>query len=86
MNGWISNAALGKGDYTAIAKEAGDLLQRAVNGTTPPDELLSAEIVRIDEWHAVFNHFITSHGSNSPVDLFSRDEGGQQEQLAVWLT
>ncbi|SDR53431.1 hypothetical protein SAMN05443026_5601 [Burkholderia orbicola] len=86
VNGWISNATLGKGDYTAIAKEAGVLLERAFNGTTTPDELLSAEIVRIDEWHAVFNHFITSHGSNSPVDLFSRDEGGQQEQLAVWLT
>ncbi|KVE61922.1 hypothetical protein WI96_22180 [Burkholderia vietnamiensis] len=86
VNGWISNTTLGKGDYTAIAKETGDLLERAFNGTTTPDELLSAEIVRIDEWHAVFNHFITSHGSNSPVDLFSRDEGGQQEQLAVWLT
>ncbi|VWB45255.1 hypothetical protein BPS26883_02073 [Burkholderia pseudomultivorans] len=86
VNDWISNAKLGKGDCPAIAKEAGDLLERAFDGTTTPDELLSAEIVRIDEWHAVFNHFITSHGSNSPVDLFSRDEGGQQEQLAVWLT
>jgi hypothetical protein len=86
VSGWISNATLGKGDYTAITKEAGDLLGRAFKGNTTPDELLSAEIVCIEEWHAVFNHFITSHGSDSPVDLFSRDEGGQQEQLAVWLT
>lgn len=86
VNGWISNAILGKVDYTAITEAADDLLGKAFKGTTTPDELLSAEIVRIEEWHAVFNHFITSHGSDSPVDLFNRDEGGQQEQLAVWLT
>lgn len=86
VNGWINNATLGKVDYAAITEEAGDLLERAFKGTTTPDELLSAEIVPIEEWHAVFNHFITSHGSNGPVDLFSRDEGGQQEKLAVWLT
>lgn len=39
-----------------------------------------------EKWHPVHNHFITSFGSNSPVDLFSQDEGGQQEQLAIWLT
>ncbi len=86
VNGWISNATLGKVDYTAITEEVDDLLERVFKGATIPDELLSAEIVPIEEWHAVFNHFITSHGSDSPVDLFSRDEGGQQEQLAVWLT
>lgn len=86
VNCWINNATLGKVDYTAITEEAGDLLERAFKGTTTSDELLSAEIVPIEEWHAVFNHFITSHGSDSPVDLFSRDEGGQQEKLAVWLT
>lgn len=86
VSGWINNATRGKVDYTAITEEADDLLKRAFKGTTTPDELLSAEIVLIEEWHAVFNHFIMSHGSNSPVDLFSLDEGGQQEQLAVWLT
>lgn len=86
VNGWIRNATLGKVDYTTITEEADDLLERAFKGTTTPDELLSTEIVSIEEWHAVFNHFITSHGCNSPVDLFSRDEGGQQEKLAVWLT
>lgn len=87
VNGWISNATLEKVDYTTITEAVDDLLERAFKGATTSDELLSAEIVRIEEWHAVFNHFITSHGSSdSPVDLFSRDEGGQQEQLALWLT
>ena len=86
VNDWISSAPLGEVDYTSITEEADDLLERVFNGTTTPDELLSGEIVSIEEWHAVSNDFITSHGSNSPIDLFSRDEGGQQEQLAVWLT
>lgn len=86
VNGWISDARLGAVDYKAITEEADDLLEREFNGTTPPGQLQSAEIFSIEEWHAVFNHFITSHGCDNPVDLFSRDEGGQQEQLAVWLT
>lgn len=85
-NDWIRNAVLGKIDYTAVTEKAGRLLERAFKGTATPDELLSSEIVSIDKWHAVFNHFITSHGNDSPIDLFSRDEGGQQEQLAIWLT
>lgn len=83
---WISDARLGKVDHSAITKLANDLLERAFKGTTTSDELLSADIAPINEWHPVFNHFITSHGADSPIDLFSRDEGGQQEQLAVWLT
>lgn len=86
VQSWIAGTALGKVDYTAIAEQADDLLKRAFKGTTSTDELLSAEIVPIEPWHPLFNHFITSHGADSPIDLFSRDEGGQQEQLAVWLT
>lgn len=86
IQNWISDTTLGKVDYTAIAEQADDLLERAFKGTTSPDELLSTEIASIEAWHPVFNHFITSHGADSPVDLFSRDEGGQQEKLAVWLT
>lgn len=83
---WISDARLGKVDHSAIAKLVIDLLERAFKGTTTRDELLFADIAPIEEWRPVLNHFITSHGADSPIDLFSRDEGGQQEQLAVWLT
>lgn len=83
---WIVGTTLGKIDCAAIAERADDLLERAFKGTTSADELLFSEIAPIEGWHPVFNHFITSHGADSPIDLFSRDEGGQQEQLAVWLT
>lgn len=37
-------------------------------------------------WNPLFNHYITSHATSSLIDLFNRDEGSQQEQIAVWLT
>lgn len=83
---WIGNANLGKVDYASIAQRADDLLDQEFKGTISKDELVSTEIVSVEPWHPVLNHFITSHGADSPIDLFNRDEGGQQEQLAVWLT
>ena len=86
VQSWIGDAKLGKVDYTEIAEPADDLLERAFKGTTSTHELISTDIAPVEPWHPLFNHFITSHGTDSPVDLFSRDEGGQQEQLTVWLT
>jgi len=83
---WISSAAQGPVDYTAISGRANDLLEQAFRGTVSTDDLVLGELERTDPWHPLFNHFVTSHGVDSPIDLFSRDEGGQQEQLAVWLT
>jgi len=86
MQDWISNAARGQVDYPAITEHADELLEQAFRGTASANVLVSADFAVTDSWHPVFNHFITSHGTNSPVDLFNKDEGGQQEQLAVWLT
>lgn len=86
MQDWISIAALGPADYAAIAGRAGELLDHAYRGTASTGELVTADFDRTEPWHPLFNHFITSHGTDSPIDLFSKDEGDQQEQLAVWLT
>jgi hypothetical protein len=83
---WISNAAQRKVDYTAVAERAHGLLEQAFQGTASSDELVSIELDVIESWRPLFNHLVTSHGGNSPIDLFSKDEGGHQEQLAVWLT
>ncbi|MBL8389237.1 MAG: hypothetical protein JNK17_13580 [Hydrogenophaga sp.] len=83
---WISIATLGKTEYPEIADLADGLLERAFKGTASTSELLTTDIEIAETWHPVFNHFITSHGTDSPIDIFSRDEGGQQEQLAIWLT
>jgi len=86
IQSWIGNASLGKVDYASITKRANDLLDQELKGNISTDELISTEIVSIEPWHPVLNHFVTSHGADSPIDLFDRDEGGQQEQLGIWLT
>ncbi|MBB3835965.1 hypothetical protein FHR55_004229 [Xanthomonas arboricola] len=83
---WIGNAKLGKVDYTSVVQRADYLLNQEFEGTISKNDLVSTEIFSVEPWHPVLNHFITSHGTDSPIDLFNRDEGGQQEQLAIWLT
>jgi hypothetical protein len=58
-----------------------------LNDETPcSKELVIITLDNADDWSAVSNKLITSHGTVSPIELFDSDEGGQQEQLAVWLT
>ena len=83
---WLRSAALGRLDYEAIKERVDDLLGKAFRGTAANDELVTVDLVVAEPWHPLFNHFITSHGADVPVDLFNKDEGGQQEQLAIWLT
>lgn len=83
---WICGATSEKVDYTEISEQVDDLLERVFDGTTSIDESLSGYIVLDDAWNPVRNHFLTSHGADSPIDLFSQDEGEQQERLAVWMT
>jgi hypothetical protein len=83
---WISAAVQESADYSALAARADELLEQAYRGTASPAQLVSAEVECLEQWHPLRNYFITSHGTDSPIDLFSTDEGGQQEQLAVWLT
>lgn len=83
---WLSTTALGPFDYVTTREKVDDLLETVFRGTAPDGELITVDLVVTVPWQPVLNHLITSHGSASPVDLFNRDEGGQQEQLALWLT
>lgn len=83
---WISDAVVGEADYATIEEQVGDLHERVFNGDASIEELYTAQIVVNEPWHPLSNHFITSHGTDSPINLYCKDEGGQQEQLAVWLT
>ena len=37
-------------------------------------------------WHELHATYITNQAGSSRLSLFNRDEGGQQEEIAVWLT
>lgn len=38
------------------------------------------------KWHELRVHYVTNSIGSSSLSLFNEDEGGQQEELAVWLT
>lgn len=86
LQDWVSSATLGKVNYDEIAEQVNDFLEQVFRGSTAANKLYSADIALIEPWMPVRNHFITSHATDSPIDLFNPDEGAQQEQLAVWLT
>jgi hypothetical protein len=76
----------GRAEYPVLKAQASDLLERLhQNGASDPDWLV-VEIPGTTRWNSVHNTLITSHADSSPIDLFSRDEGTEQERLAVWLT
>jgi len=83
---WITEATLGPIDHSAIQGEAHRLLDRLPKSSTAEYGPLSASLNTAHEWRETINHYITNQGAASPVHLFNRDEGGQQEQLAIWMT
>lgn len=82
----IVATATGPADHVALKSEASAVLDRFHNEATWDSDMVVFDLPTTTEWKPFHNHFITSHASSSAVDLFNRDEGGQQEQLAVWLT
>ncbi len=86
LHDWVYGAVLGNLDYSAVTKRVDDLLDRFFNGAALMSEFQTSRLKPIEKWRSVPNHFITSHGTNSSINLKCPDEGGQQEQLAVWLT
>jgi hypothetical protein len=49
----------------------------------PETQLLSFNAI---EWHEVQAAYITNQINSSNLSLFHKDEGGQQEEIAVWMT
>jgi len=82
----IESSTLGPLDHSAMKEEAGNVIDSLpqTGGAEVPN--FSMPLKPLHEWRETVNHYITNGGRASPVNLLNRDEGGQQEQLAVWLT
>jgi len=57
--------------------------QMRVQEYVPRTQILVFDMV---EWHELNVIYITNQLGSSTLSLFNKDEGGQQEELAVWLT
>ena len=82
----VNNAQLGGVDYECIKEEAAAMFDRALGGNGGGEEWVLIPIQNRQNWKAVKNFYITNQINSCPVHIFDSDEGGQQENLAVWLT
>lgn len=76
----------GVADHAALKSDASTVLDRFHKNPISDEDLIVIDLPSTTIWTPILSYFITSHATSSPVDLFSSDEGGQQEQLAIWLT
>ncbi|MBI5889253.1 MAG: hypothetical protein HZB47_01070 [Nitrosomonadales bacterium] len=82
----IAATATGPADHVALKSEASAVLDRFHSEATWDADMVVIDLPTTTVWQPIHNRFITSHASSNVVDIFNRDEGGQQEQLAIWLT
>ena len=82
----IAVTTTGSVDQPAIKREVSAILDRFAIKAMSGSNLIVTTLPSKPAWNPLFNHFVTSHAANSPIDLFNRDEGGQQEELVIWLT
>ena len=82
----VAKAAMGPVDHAALRTNASVILAQLSNDEMVRSELIATDLLNTIDWTSIHSHFVTSHLTASPIDIFERDEGSQQEQLAVWLT
>ncbi len=82
----LARVQTGRVDHSMIIGEAQSVLDRFANEIASSQGLVIVDVPNTDTWSPVRNQFITSHATASPIDLFNKDEGRQQEQIGIWLT
>lgn len=82
----IKNAQLGPVDYESIKEEADAMFNGIIGGNDCDEEWALVAIPNGQNWKPVDNFYITNQANSCPVNIFASDEGGQQENLAIWLT
>ncbi|MBA4381072.1 MAG: hypothetical protein C0406_00765 [Sideroxydans sp.] len=83
---WIADTMLGSVDHSSMRIQATELMEKLSDGCSADMPHFSVSLLPSHEWKETFNHYITNQGAVAPIHLFNKDEGGQQEQLAMWLT
>ncbi|MDO9473728.1 MAG: hypothetical protein Q7J28_11780 [Caulobacter sp.] len=51
----------------------------------PSAERVFVDVPNVTAWHPIHSTYITNRAQPSPLSIFAEDEGGQQEELALWL-
>jgi hypothetical protein len=72
-------------DNESFGGAVGSALDAARLGKLDSAKGLMMDWTTVPEWHPVYNHYITNQAQRSLVSIFEPDEGGQQEEMALWL-
>jgi len=73
-------------EHSHMADTAGAIFDQVhITGQPPPGGAIS-EIPAIPVWKTFLNSYITNQAGASRLELLDPDEGGQQEELVIWLT
>ena len=83
---WATTVVTGRVDHNSIGDKVHAVLEQLHRSAELDDDWVTLDLGGITDWKPVYNHFITSGGSSSLIDIFHPDEGNQQEQIGVWLT
>lgn len=82
----IRSAVLHPITETSAVGEVRSRLDDVHGGALSPPAAFVLEFPAVTDWHELRNTYITNRFSRSFVSIFNTDEGGQQEEIALWLT
>ncbi len=86
LSAWADTAELGPIDHAEYRGVAKGLLEQLHSTAKSNGEWLVLDIGNRSDWESIRNFHITNKNQSSLIDLFSTNEGNQQEQIGVWLT
>jgi TusA-related sulfurtransferase len=82
----ITDVPVGAVDHSALKLKVWEALGDSHGEIAMSSGRVFITLTNHKKWSSVNSELITSHGGTSPIDLFGKKEGAQQEQLAIWLT
>lgn len=82
----IAEADIGPIDHSTLKQSAAKVIDRIFEHSDTDVDHCLVPLTPAHEWKETLNHYVSNRGTVSPVHIFNEDEGGQQEQLAIWLT
>lgn len=86
LKGALAHVETGHVDHRQLTSGVKKILDRFHMDGTSSKDLIIVDLPASVEWKPIRSHFITSHATASPIELFNQDEGSQQEQIGIWLT
>lgn len=82
----IAKAVIGPIDHSVLKQSSAKMIERLFRHSEADADSCLVPLAPTHEWKETLNHYVTNRGTDTPIHIFHKDEGGQQEHLAVWLT